>query len=93
MGYPKDEKGRYIRIPTPLRREAKSCRPIELHKRYISYWKKRIGISDYQLLWISLIKGVMLSLIIASKKYNLLKCTSGRLGKLKTQENERIKGC
>ena len=32
---------------------------IELHKRYISWWGKKLKISNYGLLWVSFIKGVL----------------------------------
>ncbi|MDA7824602.1 hypothetical protein N8210_00055 [Pelagibacteraceae bacterium] len=37
---------------------------IELHERYISWWKKKLNISNYGLLWISFIKGVLVGLLI-----------------------------
>jgi len=37
---------------------------IELHKRYISWWGKKLKISNYGLLWISFIKGVLVGLLI-----------------------------
>jgi len=37
---------------------------IELHKRYISRWAKKLNISNYGLLWVSFIKGVLFGLLI-----------------------------
>ena len=37
---------------------------IELHKRYISWWGKKLKISNYGLLWVSFIKGVLVGLLI-----------------------------
>ena len=37
---------------------------IELHKRYISWWAKKLNTSNYGLLWISFIKGVFVGLLI-----------------------------
>ena len=37
---------------------------IELHKRYISWWAKKLNTSNYDLLWISFIKGVFVGLLI-----------------------------
>jgi hypothetical protein len=37
---------------------------IELHKKHISWWGKKLNISYYALLWISFIKGVLIGLLI-----------------------------
>ena len=37
---------------------------IKLHEKYISWWKKKLNISNYGLLWISFIKGVFVGLLI-----------------------------
>ena len=37
---------------------------IELHKKYISWLKKKLNISNYGLLWISFVKGVLVGLLI-----------------------------
>ena len=37
---------------------------IELHKRYISWWGKKLKISNYGLLWVSFIKGILIGLLI-----------------------------
>jgi hypothetical protein len=37
---------------------------IELHKKYINWWKKRFNLSDYSLLWISFVKGLIVGLLI-----------------------------
>ncbi len=37
---------------------------IKLHEKYISWWKKKLNISNYGLLWISFIKGVLIGLLI-----------------------------
>ena len=37
---------------------------IELHQRYINWWKKKFNMSDYGLLWLSFIKGLIIGLII-----------------------------
>ena len=71
MSYPKDSKGRYLRIPIPLRRELKirrdSQQPLELiqrHKRSITWFQKKTGVSDYWLLWLAFFEGIVLTLII-----------------------------
>ena len=70
MNHPTDEQGRYIRIPIPLKRESthakvnKSLNLIEMHKRSIEREKKKLGVSDYGLLWISFLRGVVLTLIL-----------------------------
>jgi len=30
------------------------------HKKYIKWWKKKLNVSDYGLLWISFIKGLII---------------------------------
>ena len=37
---------------------------IEIHKKYINWWKKFLNVSDYGLLWISFIKGLIIGLLI-----------------------------
>ena len=37
---------------------------IERHKKYINWWKKFLNVSDYGLLWISFIKGLIIGLLI-----------------------------
>ena len=37
---------------------------IEWHKRYIEYWKKKLNVSDYGVLWISFVKGIIIGLLI-----------------------------
>jgi uncharacterized membrane protein YoaK (UPF0700 family) len=37
---------------------------IELHKKYISWWEKKINIYNYALLWVSFIKGVLVGILI-----------------------------
>ena len=37
---------------------------INLHKRYIEYWKKKLNVSDYGVLWISFFKGIFIGLLI-----------------------------
>ena len=37
---------------------------IKFHKKYINLWKLFLHISDYGMLWISFIKGVILGLLI-----------------------------
>jgi len=71
MNSPKDSKGRYERIPTPLKREAKEIRKsqqllnlIERHKRFISWYQKKLGLSYYGLLWVVFFKGVAITLAI-----------------------------
>ena len=34
------------------------------HKKYIKWWKKKLGVSDYGLLWISFIKGLIIGLLV-----------------------------
>jgi len=37
---------------------------INLHKRYIEYWKKTLNVSDYGTLWITFFKGIFIGLLI-----------------------------
>jgi hypothetical protein len=37
---------------------------IERHKKYINWWKNFLKVSDYGLLWISFIKGLIIGLLI-----------------------------
>ena len=37
---------------------------INWHKGYIKYWKKKLNISDYGVVWISFIKGIIIGLLI-----------------------------
>ena len=70
MSYPRDSKGRYLRIPTP-RKAAKqnsnrkvSYNLIKSHKRFITWYQDKLGLSDYGLLWLVFLKGVLLAIII-----------------------------
>ena len=35
---------------------------IEIHKKYIDWWKKNLNISDYAVLWITFIKGLIIEI-------------------------------
>ena len=37
---------------------------IEMHKRQMEFWKSKLGISDYGVAWIALLKGLVLGLLI-----------------------------
>mgnify|MGYP007063731446 CR=1 FL=1 len=37
---------------------------IEKHKRFIAWYKKKLGLSDYGLLWLIFFKGLLLALVI-----------------------------
>ena len=37
---------------------------IKLHKNYINFFKKKVNLSEYSLLWISFVKGLILGIII-----------------------------
>ena len=37
---------------------------IDLHKRYIEWWQRKLGISDYALLWLVFFKGVLFTLLV-----------------------------
>jgi len=34
------------------------------HKKYIKWWEKKLNISDYGMLWIAFIKGLIIGLLI-----------------------------
>ena len=34
------------------------------HKKYIKYWEKKLNVSDYGLLWIAFVKGLIIGLLI-----------------------------
>ena len=37
---------------------------IELHKRYINWWKEKLNMSDYAMLWLVFIKGLIIGLLV-----------------------------
>ena len=37
---------------------------VDLHKRYIEWWQRKLGISDYALLWLVFFKGVLFTLLV-----------------------------
>ncbi|SVB27677.1 uncharacterized protein METZ01_LOCUS180531 [marine metagenome] len=37
---------------------------MDWHKKYVLWWQKKLGISNYGFLWFSFIKGVVFTLII-----------------------------
>ncbi len=37
---------------------------IKLHKKYINWWKKKLNISDYSMLWLAFIKGLIIGFLI-----------------------------
>jgi len=37
---------------------------INWHKRYIEYWKTKLNVSDYFVVWISFIKGLIIGLLV-----------------------------
>ena len=39
---------------------------IEKHKRLINWYKKKLNLSDYQLLWLVFFKGVILTIAICN---------------------------
>ena len=62
--YPTDTKGRYVRIPTPLKRDSNPMNLISIHKRSIEREKRKLGVTDYQLLWISFFRGALVAIIL-----------------------------
>ena len=37
---------------------------IEMHKKYIDWFKKKLNISDYAVLWVTFFKGIFIGLLI-----------------------------
>ena len=37
---------------------------IEMHIRWMEYWKSKLGISDYGVAWISFLKGLIIGLLV-----------------------------
>ncbi len=37
---------------------------IEMHKKYIDWWKQKLNISDYAVLWVTFFKGIFIGLLI-----------------------------
>ena len=37
---------------------------IELHKKYINWWREKLNMSDYAMLWLPFIKGLIIGLPI-----------------------------
>ena len=37
---------------------------IQIHKKYIDWWKQKLNISEYGLLWLSFVKGLIIGLLI-----------------------------
>ena len=37
---------------------------IDMHKKYIDWWKKKLNISDYVVLWVTFFKGIFIGLLI-----------------------------
>jgi hypothetical protein len=37
---------------------------IELHKKYINWFKQKLNMSDYAILWITFVKGLIIGLLI-----------------------------
>ena len=44
--------------------EVKTMKLIEKHRQLISWYQKKLGLSDYGLLWLVFFKGVFVSLVI-----------------------------
>ena len=37
---------------------------ISWHKKIIKYWKKKLNVTDYEILWIAFIKGLIIGLLV-----------------------------
>ncbi len=64
-----DRENKYIRIPTPLKRESKAYKSyklinlIDMHKKSIEREKKKLGINQYGMLWIQFFRGAFLAIV------------------------------
>ena len=56
---------------------------IDWNKKYIAWWQKKLNISDYGVLWITLIKGIFIGL---SFFYQLMK----KLTLLSSQRRQKL---
>ncbi|MFL2765044.1 MAG: hypothetical protein ACJ0DF_03005 [Paracoccaceae bacterium] len=37
---------------------------IDWHKRHVEFWKSKLGVSDYGMLWIAFIEGILFGLLV-----------------------------
>jgi len=37
---------------------------IQMHKKYIEWWKEKLNVSDYAVLWVTFFKGIFIGLLI-----------------------------
>ena len=37
---------------------------IDWHKRHVDFWKSKLGVSDYGMLWFAFVGGVVLGLLV-----------------------------
>ena len=37
---------------------------IDWHKRHVDYWKSKLGVGDYGMLWVAFVEGVFLGLLV-----------------------------
>ena len=37
---------------------------IDWHKKNIAWWKKKLNVSDYGILWITFVKGLIIGLLV-----------------------------
>ena len=37
---------------------------INWHKRHVEFWKSKLGVSDYGMLWIAFIEGILFGLLV-----------------------------
>ena len=70
MNDPNQKTTRYVRIPIPLKRDSSQLKKsltisklITLHKNSIVREKKKLGVSDYGLLWISFFRGIIVAVV------------------------------
>ena len=37
---------------------------IDWHKKHVEFWKSKLGVSDYGMLWIAFIEGILFGLLV-----------------------------
>ena len=36
----------------------------EIHKKYINWWKEKLNVSEYGMLWLAFMKGLIIGLLV-----------------------------
>ena len=71
MNLPSKKNNRYVRVPIPLKHKSNLYKKnsllnslVAIHKRSIEREKKKLGVNDYGLLWLTFFRGVIITIII-----------------------------